>query len=81
MSVSGPGYDGPVEQEPLEELFGTVFDLAGEIASRISRDQVEVRLRRTLEAAAHHQGEGQPGRQVGETRKALGLVPARRPPR
>ena len=32
MSASGPGYDGPDEQEPLEELFGTVFGLAGEIS-------------------------------------------------
>lgn len=63
MSVSGPGHDGPVEQEPLEELFGTVFDLAGEIASRISRDQVEARLRRTLEEAAHHQ-EPRPARKA-----------------
>jgi len=57
MSASGPGYDGPDEQESLEELFGTVFDLAGEIASRISQDQVEARLRRTLQAAGRHQEE------------------------
>ena len=57
MSASGPGHDGPDEQESLEELFGTVFDLAGEIASRISQDQVEARLRRTLQAAGRHQEE------------------------
>ena len=57
MSASGPGYDGPDEQESLEELFGTVFDLAGEIASRISQDQVDARLRRTLQAAGRHQEE------------------------
>jgi RNA polymerase sigma factor (sigma-70 family) len=57
MSASGPGYDGPDEQESLEELFGTVFDLAGEIASRISQDQIEARLRRTLQAAGRHQEE------------------------
>ena len=57
MSASGPGYDGPDEQESLEELFGTVFDLAGEIASRISQDQMEARLRRTLQAAGRHQEE------------------------
>jgi len=57
MSASGPRYDGPDEQESLEELFGTVFDLAGEIASRISQDQVEARLRRTLQAAGRHQEE------------------------
>jgi hypothetical protein len=32
----------------LEELFGIVFDLAGEVASRISRDHVEAGLRRAL---------------------------------
>jgi RNA polymerase sigma factor (sigma-70 family) len=57
MSASGPRYDGPDEQESPEELFGTVFDLAGEIASRISQDQVEARLRRTLQAAGRHQEE------------------------
>jgi RNA polymerase sigma factor (sigma-70 family) len=57
MSASGPRYDGPDEQESLEELFGTVFDLAGEIASRISQDQVEARLRRALQAAGRHQEE------------------------
>jgi RNA polymerase sigma factor (sigma-70 family) len=57
MSASGPGHDGPDEQESLEELFGTVFGLAGEIASRISQDQVEARLRRTLQAAGRRQEE------------------------
>ena len=37
--------------ESLAELFGTVFDLAGQLASRISPDVVEARLRRTLEGA------------------------------
>ncbi len=37
--------------ESLEELFGTVFDLAGQLASRISPDVVEARLRRTLKGA------------------------------
>ena len=57
MSASGPGHDGLDEQESLEELFGTVFGLAGEIASRISQDQVEARLRRTLQAAGRRQEE------------------------
>jgi len=57
MSASGPGYDGPDEQESLEELFGTVFGLAGQIASRISQDQVEARLRHTLQEAGRHQEE------------------------
>jgi RNA polymerase sigma factor (sigma-70 family) len=45
------------EQEPLEELFVTVFELAGEIASRISQDQVEARLRRALQEAGYRQEE------------------------
>ncbi len=47
MSAHAP--DGA--NESLEDLFGTVFDLAGEIASRISPDEVEARLHRTLEDA------------------------------
>ena len=67
MSASGPGYDGPDEQESLEELFGTVFDLAGEIASRISQDQVEARLRRPRSGRQAVTGKkSQPGRQPGE---------------
>ena len=61
MSASGPAHDGPIEQESLEELFGTVIDLAGQIASRISRDQVEARLRRTLWQAGHRQEAVPPG--------------------
>jgi RNA polymerase sigma factor (sigma-70 family) len=52
MSCSGPAHYGPDEHEPLKELFGTVFDLADEIASRTSPDEVEDRLRRTLESAS-----------------------------
>ena len=37
--------------ESLEKLFGTVFDLAGQIATRIGPDEVEARLHRTLRAA------------------------------
>jgi hypothetical protein len=51
VSASGPEHDGPDERESLEELFGTVFDLADQIARRISRGQVEARLRRTLQEA------------------------------
>lgn len=61
MSATGPGHEGLGEQEPLEELFGAVFDLADEIASRISRDDVEARLRRTLQEAGHDQ-EQEPAR-------------------
>jgi RNA polymerase sigma factor (sigma-70 family) len=37
--------------ESLEELFGAVFDLAGQLASRISPDELEARLSCTLEKA------------------------------
>lgn len=47
MSAQAP--DGA--NETLEELFGAVFDLAGQLASRISPDEVEARLSRTLLAA------------------------------
>jgi RNA polymerase sigma factor (sigma-70 family) len=78
MSASGPGYDGPDEQESLEELFGTVFALAGEIASRISQDQVEARLRRTLQAAGRHQ-EKEPARKAAR-RDPEGAGPGTGPP-
>ncbi len=47
MSAQAP--DGA--NETLEELFGAVFDLAGQVASRISPDEVEARISRTLLAA------------------------------
>ena len=78
MSASGPGYDGPDEQESLEELFGTVFGLAGEIASRISQDQVEARLRRTLQAAGRRQ-EAEPARKAAR-RDPEGAGPGTGPP-
>lgn len=39
--------------ESLEQLFGSVFDLAGQVAAQIDQDEVEARLRRTLRAAEH----------------------------
>ena len=78
MSASGPGHDGPDEQESLEELFGTVFGLAGQIASRISQDQVEARLRRTLRAAGRHREE-EPARQAAR-RDPEGAGPGTGPP-
>jgi DNA-binding NarL/FixJ family response regulator len=54
MSASDdPVHDGPADQERLEDLFGTVFGLADQFASRISSAEVEVRLRRTLQEANH----------------------------
>jgi RNA polymerase sigma factor (sigma-70 family) len=79
MSASGPGYDGPDEQESLEELFGTVFGLAGEIASRISQDQVEARLRRTLQAVGRRQEEEEAARQAAR-RDPEGAWPGTGPP-
>jgi RNA polymerase sigma factor (sigma-70 family) len=35
--------------ESLEQLFGRVFDLAGQFAMQISQDDIETRLRRTLQ--------------------------------
>ena len=49
MSASNPAPDQ--QNESLDELFGSVFDLAGQIASRITRDEIETRLRCTLQEA------------------------------
>jgi RNA polymerase sigma-70 factor (sigma-E family) len=43
----------PAEQETLGELFGTVFELAGEAAARLTPDEVNARLRRIAASAAH----------------------------
>jgi hypothetical protein len=44
-----PVRDDSAEQESLEDLFGTVFDLADQLTSRISPAEVEARLQRTLQ--------------------------------
>lgn len=49
--MSGTDHD-PNDQEPLEALFGTVFDLADQITSKIGPDEIELRLHRTLRKAA-----------------------------
>jgi hypothetical protein len=41
--------DDSAEQESLEDLFGTVFDLADQLTSRISSAEVEARLQRALQ--------------------------------
>ena len=56
MSASGPVRDGPSGQERMEELFGSVFDLADKIAPRVSPNEVEARLRRTLQEAHRDPG-------------------------
>ena len=73
MSASGPGRDDPNEQERLEELFGTVFDLAGQIAPRVGPDEIEARLRRAHQEASHHPG-GMPAEQAAR-RFRVGEVP------
>jgi RNA polymerase sigma-70 factor (sigma-E family) len=42
----------PAELEPLGELFGAVFDLADQAASRLTPDEVNARLRRIAAKAA-----------------------------
>jgi len=51
----------PAEQEPLSELFGTVFDLAGQAASRLTPDEVNARLRGIMRNAARPAGEPSSG--------------------
>jgi cell division inhibitor SepF len=58
--------EDPDEQEPLEELFGAVFDLADQIASRIGPDEVEARLRRTLREATLYPRTYNEARTIGE---------------
>jgi RNA polymerase sigma-70 factor (sigma-E family) len=63
----------PAEQEPLGELFGTVFDLAGQAASRLTPDQVNARLRGIMRNAARPAGEpssGPPGAGTATTAAA-----------
>jgi cell division inhibitor SepF len=44
----GPANEEPDEQESLKELFGTVFVLADQIASRLEPGEVEARLRQVF---------------------------------
>ena len=53
MSASDVHGD-PDDREPLEGLFGTNFDLADQVASRITPDEIEARLRHTIQEAGHH---------------------------
>ncbi len=46
-----PADEAPDEREPLEDLFGTVFDLAGQIAANLGSAGVEARLRHVLQKA------------------------------
>ena len=49
MNSGIPASDRP--DESLEQLFGSVFDLAGQFATQISQDEIEARLSRALRAA------------------------------
>ena len=44
----GPARDHGDEQENWKDLFGSVFGLAEEVASRVSPEEIEEKLRRTL---------------------------------
>ena len=46
-----PARDHEDEQGTWKDLFGSVFDLADEVTARISPDEIEERLRRTLRRA------------------------------
>src|ERR1700722_12266016 len=52
----GPARNGHEDQESLNDAFGTVFDLADQIARRISPDEVEDGLRRIVRGAAQPEG-------------------------
>ena len=73
MSGSGPVRDDPNGPERMEELFGNAFDLASKIAPRVGPDEVDARLRRTLQEASHHP-EGTLAGQAGR-RFRVGEVP------
>jgi RNA polymerase sigma-70 factor (sigma-E family) len=51
----------PAEPEPLGELFGSVFDLAGQAASRHTPEEVQARLRHIAANAARPAEELSPG--------------------
>jgi hypothetical protein len=63
--MSGDGditHNSPAGQESLNELFGTVYELTGEIASRISADELEAKLHavnRQSSGAPTHPADGQ----------------------
>lgn len=73
-------HDGLDEQDALADLFGTVFDLAGQVASQISPGEVDARLRRTLHQAGHDPDQDQAQRAVvSESARRLPGSTAARP--
>ncbi len=68
--------DDSVEQESLTNLFGTVFDLAEQLTSRISSAEVEARLQRTLnEAKVRHEAKVRPWMQYRPVSAKLAITP------
>jgi hypothetical protein len=51
MTTHNPVPISPDGEEPLSDLFGDMLNLANEVASRVSQDEVEVRLERVLRRA------------------------------
>ena len=74
MSASGPVRDGPSGQERMEELFGSVFDLAAKIAPRVSPNEVEARLRRALQESGRHPG-GMPAEPIARRFRTVEVPP------
>ena len=54
MTTHDPVPISPDGDEPLSDLFSDMRDLADQVASRISQDEVETRLRRVLRRAKQH---------------------------
>ena len=63
----------PAEPEPLGELFGSVFDLAGEAASR-TPDEVQARLRQIAASAARPADEPAPGAPASDVDRAVAAL-------
>jgi RNA polymerase sigma-70 factor (sigma-E family) len=63
----------PAEPEPLGELFGSVFDLAGEAASR-TPEEVQARLREIAASAARPAGGPAPGAAEWDVDRAVSAL-------
>jgi RNA polymerase sigma-70 factor (sigma-E family) len=63
----------PAEPEPLGELFGSVFDLAGEAASR-TPDEVQARLRQIAASAARPADEPAPAAAEWDVDRAVAAL-------
>jgi RNA polymerase sigma-70 factor (sigma-E family) len=63
----------PAEPEPLGDLFGSVFDLAGEAASR-TPDEVQARLRQIAASAARPPDEPAPAAAEWDVERAVSAL-------